>query len=174
MQIYYSLRPRVASMPSEEHTPSFSESSPFVRLLRNPSRVKIVDVLLRRPQSDLTASAICELADIDRSTFSRNKQVFIDMGFVSVDNEGKETVYSLNADSESVKRLGKAHSALLTDADSIFPSLAERESDSQHIPTESRPPSEVEDIDNTRQEDGEDLVSRPDWGGNSQQKRIQG
>lgn len=105
--------------------PSFTEGSPFVRLLSHPSRVKIADVMLRRPQSEMSASEISGLAGITESAFSRNKEVFLEMGFMLVDDSGRESIYRLNTQKESVRQLGKAHTELLSDAEEIFEHLQE-------------------------------------------------
>ncbi len=99
---------------------TFSETSPFVRLLSNPSRVKIADVFLRRPNSVLIAGEITELAGISESTFSRNKDVFLEMEFLQTRERGGQRVYQLNTENETVQKFGEAHTQLLVDAEAIF------------------------------------------------------
>lgn len=99
---------------------SFSETSPFVQLLARPSQVKILDTVLRRPSSTLTAEEIAEQAGIDVSSFSRNKDIFIRLQIIQEIKTNGQTTYELNTNNEAVKHLGRAHGALLREAQRIY------------------------------------------------------
>lgn len=115
-------------MAEQRDTPlTYSDSSPFVRLLSTPGRVKILDVLLRRHTSHLTAGEIADQAGIDEGTFSRNKEIFIDLNIVDTTREGRQTVYQLNTESEVVQHFGQAHTALLAHAETIHDELGPEE-----------------------------------------------
>jgi len=91
----------------------YTEQSPFVRLLETPGRVKILDIFLRKPQTELSAEDISKLADISRSTFSRNKKVLIKLDLISkVRSESGTEYYSLNQNNEINKILEKAQTEL--------------------------------------------------------------
>lgn len=112
-------------MRQHSRTPTtYTENSPFVRLLSTPGRVKILDILLRRHSSQLTASEIAKQAGIDPGTFSRNKDLFIELDIVETREEGRQTIYQLNTDSDVVKHFGRAHTELLAHAEAVL-----RESD---------------------------------------------
>lgn len=98
----------------------YVENSPFVRLLATPSRVKILDVLLRRHSSWLTAKQISNQAGFDKATFSRNKDLLVESGLVETKEEGRKTLYKINRDDEAVKHLGRAHGALLLRSGAIL------------------------------------------------------
>jgi len=107
-------------MTDRSQTKGYTDDSPFVRLLATPSRVKILDVLLRRHASELTASEISEQAGIDEGTFSRNKDLFEELGIVESHEEGRTTYYRLKADSPVAKAFGTAHSELLVQAEELL------------------------------------------------------
>lgn len=111
-------------MPQHPRTsPTYTDSSPFVRLLSTPGRVKILDVLLRRHSSKLTAGEIAEQAGIDPGTFSRNKDLFLELDIVTTTQDGRQTMYQLNTDSEVVKHFGRAHTELLSHAEAVLGEL---------------------------------------------------
>lgn len=91
---------------------AYTDNSAFVRLLETEGRVRILDVLLRRPHATLTAGEISELAGFDTSTFSRNKGELESLDIVEKDFDGGQAVYSLNVDNEIVQVLGEAHTEL--------------------------------------------------------------
>jgi hypothetical protein len=82
--------------------------------------VKILDTLLRRPSSTLTAEEIAEQAGIDVSSFSRNKDIFIQLQIVKEVGINGQTAYELDTNNEAVKHLGRAHGALLREAQRIY------------------------------------------------------
>lgn len=93
---------------------TYSDASPFVRLLRTPSRVKIIDVLLGKHYESLTSREIAELADIDRSSVTRNIPILEDIGLVEQAGKvGNAPRYQLNTESEVAKALGRAQANLL-------------------------------------------------------------
>lgn len=96
----------------------YGEDSPFVRLLETPGRVRILDVFLRRFNSELSASDISDL--VSESTFSRNKDVLIELDIIEhVRSEGGKNYYRLNLDSELVELLGQFHTQLIAHTDAI-------------------------------------------------------
>lgn len=98
----------------------YTANSPFVRLLGTPSRVKILDVLLRRHSSWLGADEIATLAGIDQGTFSRNKALLVELNLVHVDESGSKTTYKTNTDHPVVQYFGKAHTGLLEYAPEVI------------------------------------------------------
>lgn len=103
-------------MEQNEESPdlaSYAENSPFVRLLGKPGRVKILDVLLRKHYTDLTASQITDLAGVSPSTFSRNKEELLGLDIIhEAGDVGGTTVYTLNTDSELAQILRDAQTEL--------------------------------------------------------------
>lgn len=99
---------------------SYADASTFVRLLETPSRVRILDVFLRKHYTELTAAKAADLAGIDVSTFHRNVEVFEEMGVIE---EAEEVAgaqrYRLNEDSPVAKAFGKAQHELLDHAQKI-------------------------------------------------------
>lgn len=98
----------------------YIEVSPFVRLLGTPSRVKILDVLLRRHSSWLSAEEIADLAGIDQGTFSRNKGVLIELDLLHREDSGQKTTYKVNTEHPFIQLLGKAHTELLEYAPGVI------------------------------------------------------
>ncbi|RQH01898.1 winged helix-turn-helix domain-containing protein [Natrarchaeobius oligotrophus] len=93
---------------------AYSESSPFVKLFETPSRVKIVDVFLRKHYEELTASDVIELAGLSRNSFHRNVDDLEELGIVErAGTVGNTTTYRLNKDSELAKTLAAAHADVL-------------------------------------------------------------
>lgn len=93
---------------------SYADHSPFVRLLKNASRVKMLDALLRRPATEFSASQLSELAGISESAISRNKSTLVDLGIVTATKRGGTTYYSINRDNDVVSVLAEFHINLLT------------------------------------------------------------
>ena len=91
---------------------TYTDNSAFVRLLETEGRVRILDVLLRRPYSTLTAGEISKLAGFDTSTFSQNKDELESLDIVETDHDDEQTVYSLNTETEIVQVLGQVHTEL--------------------------------------------------------------
>lgn len=92
---------------------NYADTSTFVRLLATKGRVRILDVLLRRPASKLTASQISEAAGIDPGTFSRNKDVLIEFDIVKSDKVDGKTYYQIDLENPVVQILGEAHNELM-------------------------------------------------------------
>lgn len=110
-----------------EEVISYSESSPFVRLLKNRGRVKMLDVLLRRPSTKFSSQQWAELANISEPTVSRNKGALIDLGIITPEAEYGKTYYQLNLDNEVVKELGQFHTKLLAHHGEIIKKTKEPE-----------------------------------------------
>lgn len=107
---------RIVSGPVSDYV----ENSPFVRLLGTPSRVKILDVLLRRHSSWLSADEISSLAGIDQGTFSRNKDVLMELQLVDRDEDGPRITYKINTDHPVIENFGKGHTELLEYAPQVI------------------------------------------------------
>lgn len=102
---------------------AYSDDSAFVRLLETKGRVRVLDVFLRKPRTELTAEQVANLAGINPSTFSRNKGVLEELDILSksLDDDGN-IQYRLNIDNDIVQILGRAHTELMK----FSPELAER------------------------------------------------
>lgn len=98
----------------------FSEVSPFVQMLENPGRVKIIDTLIRRPESMLTAEQISNQGNLSESTFSRNKDFLLELGVMSSFDENGKTLYRINKEHDVVKLLAEFHTELLNHAEEIL------------------------------------------------------
>ncbi|MEY7851458.1 winged helix-turn-helix domain-containing protein [Natrarchaeobius sp. A-rgal3] len=94
---------------SDQRPRSYTDNSAFVRLLETEGRVRVLDVLLRRPGVELTAADISKLAGIDESTFSRNKDVLESFDIVETEYRDGHAVYTLNTESEIVEVLAGSH-----------------------------------------------------------------
>lgn len=106
---------------------AYSESSPFVKLFETPSRVKIVDVFLRKHYEELTASDVIELAGLSRNSFHRNVDDLEELGVVErAGTVGNTTTYRLNKDSELAKTLAKAHADILRHSTHVFETTDDR------------------------------------------------
>lgn len=98
----------------------YSEASPFVRLFKTASRVKIVDTLLRKHYSPLTTKEIAEYADIDRSSVTRNLPVLQEIGVVKeADKIGNARRYQIDKSSQIAKALAAAQEELFKHAPEI-------------------------------------------------------
>lgn len=99
---------------------SYADGSAFVNLLETPSRVRILDVFLRKHYTELTAAKAADLAGIDPSTFHRNVGVFEDIGVIEkADEVAGAQRYRLNEDNPVAKAFGKAQHELLEHAPQI-------------------------------------------------------
>ncbi|EMA45131.1 winged helix-turn-helix domain-containing protein [Halobiforma nitratireducens] len=93
---------------------AYSESSPFVRLFATPSRVKILDLFIRKHYEELTASDVEALADVSRSTFHRNVDELEALGVIEqTGTTGNSKTFKLDKDSELAKTLASAHADIL-------------------------------------------------------------
>lgn len=96
---------------------SYADGSTFVQLLETPSRVRILDVFLRKHYTELTAAKAADLAGIDPSTFHRNIEVFENIGVIEkADEVAGAQRYRLNEDSPVAKAFGKAQHELIDHA----------------------------------------------------------
>lgn len=89
-----------------------SDYSAFVRLLETKGRVRVLDVLLGKPHSELTAKQIADLAGIDKSTVHRNKGILLEFGVIEEIDQGSSPRYTIDLDNEIAKILGRAHTEL--------------------------------------------------------------
>jgi len=109
---------------------SYSEKSPFVRLLETRGRVRILDVFLRKHYTELGATDVADLADVSPSTFHRNISELKDLDIVrETDSVSGVTQYKLNEDSPIAQTLGKARAELLEYSKTVM-----RETDSSGLP----------------------------------------
>lgn len=90
-----------------------TDESAFVKLLATEGRVRILDVLLRKPHVTLTRSEIAELAGVDPTTFDRNKDILEQLGCLESTNGSRRTEYSLDTEHPVVRALGTARAELL-------------------------------------------------------------
>lgn len=99
---------------------TYADASTFVRLLDTSSRVRILDVFLRKHYTELTAAKAADLAGIDVSTFHRNVGVFEEMGVIEETEEvaGAQR-YRLNEESPVAKAFGKAQNELLDHSEKV-------------------------------------------------------
>lgn len=112
--------------------PSYSNLSPFVRLLKNRGRVKMLDALLRRPASEVSSEELANLAGVSKATVSRNRGVLLEMGIISVREDNNRALYSLNEENEVVQVLADFHSELLSYYQDI---MSSKESYDEHLKT---------------------------------------
>lgn len=99
---------------------SYAQTSPFVRLLKTEGRVKIIDVFLGKHYKELTTQQIADLADIDRSTVTRNLSVLEETGLIKQSGKtGNAPQYRLNRENEVAKALGKAQAELFSHSEEI-------------------------------------------------------
>ena len=102
---------------SQDNLQTTTDESAFVKLLGTEGRVRILDVLLRKPHVTLTRAEIAELAGIDPTTFDRNKEILRQLGLLNIKNLiGHTTENTINTDSHISKVLGTARSELLEHA----------------------------------------------------------
>jgi len=73
----------------------------------------MLDVLLRRPDSSLSASEIAEIADIHESTIGRNKEVLEELDIIACDKKNGVQKYQINKSSPIVGILARAHTELI-------------------------------------------------------------
>lgn len=99
---------------------TYADGSTFVQLLETPSRVRILDIFLRKHYTELTAAKAADLAGVDPSTFHRNIGVFEEIGVIEqADEVAGAQRYRLNEDSPVAKAFGKAQNELLDHAQKV-------------------------------------------------------
>lgn len=99
---------------------SRSTQSPFVRLLATPGRVRTLDAFLRKYQTELSAGDVANITDVSESTFSRNKDVLIELDIIErTRSEAGKQYYRLNVDSPLVGLLAEFHTKLIEYTDEI-------------------------------------------------------
>lgn len=99
---------------------SYVEASPFVRLFRTESRVRIIDVLLRKHYEPLSTKEIAEYADIDRSSVTRNLPVLKEIAVVlEADKIGNTRRYKINKQSPVAQALAEAQEQLFDHSEDI-------------------------------------------------------
>lgn len=103
----------MTSSPPTPDLGQYADDSAFVRLLSTKGRVRILDVLLRQHSSELTAAEIVEAANIDEATFSRNKDVLMELDMVTSNENHSPITYTINIDNPIVQVLGRAHTELM-------------------------------------------------------------
>lgn len=104
----------------ESHQLPHSARSPFVRLLATSGRVRTLDAFLRKYQTELSAGDIADVTDVSESTFSRNKDVLLELNIIEqTHSEAGKQYYRLNVDSPLVKLLAEFHTKLIQHTDEI-------------------------------------------------------
>lgn len=98
--------------PGHPKPESYSGSSPFVRLLRTESRVRMLDVLLGKHYEELRASEIAELANIDPTTVNRNIDALVAGGLVDKYEAEDGAVYRINHENEAAEAFATARTRL--------------------------------------------------------------
>jgi hypothetical protein len=112
-------------------TPSYTDNSPFVRVLRNESHVRVLDAMLANPEEKRTVSRLMELTGMARSTVLRALDTLEDMDLVKQpDSVGGVNLYQ-PTDHSAMKHLHGAQTALLTDEGSRGGSPPPRQHDDQ-------------------------------------------
>lgn len=130
----------------------YIENSPFVRLFGTKERIKIIDVLLRKGYTELTASEVSALAKISPSTFHRNIDMLMDSGLVSEIDNGTVKRYQINNDNSISKSLRDAQVDLLINSEQLTESYDQAPSDldsivekaKNHTPTQDDREQEID------------------------------
>lgn len=92
----------------EGTTPS-GDDSPWIRLFKNESRVKILTTFLDRHYASMDVEEITRLAGISESTFYRNIEALLSTEIVEKDENG---LYQLRRDAEIADALMQTHHEL--------------------------------------------------------------
>lgn len=131
-------------MSPEDRSPSpesYVGESVFVELLGSKGKAGMLDVFVSKRYERLSGQEIADLADIDRSTFDRNIQTFLDLGIVQKSKKaGNAQLYSLNTDHDISKILGALQEGLLDYSEEIHGI------DSEDASTGERPDSRSLDL----------------------------
>jgi predicted transcriptional regulator len=93
-------------------------TSPLVRLLESEDRVRIMDVFIRRFDSELAVTDISERVDIDYEEAQKEIEYLYEVDFVKEPNSG---FYKVNVDSELVVQFGQMHETALRNSQNIPP-----------------------------------------------------
>jgi len=96
----------------------YVENSPFVRLIKTPTSVKLLDVFLRNHFQELTASELTKYADVNQSSISRNIDQLVEEGIVEktrTNEDGQH--YQLNKDNPAAKGFAQAQAELFSSFD---------------------------------------------------------
>lgn len=94
------------------------ETSPIVRLLESEDRVRIMDIFIRRFDSEFTITGVSERVDIDYEEAQKEVLYLNEVDFVK---EPKSGFYKLNVDSELVVKFGQMHETALRNSQNIPP-----------------------------------------------------
>lgn len=142
---------------SENDVEGFTDDSPFVRLLGTEGRVRIIDVLLRQHTNWMTPGEICDAARISNSTFSRNKDVLLELGILNQRKQGNSTLYRVNVENDVVNLLGRFHTELLSYSEEIIASTDDEAPDQVKEIIEILRQSSSEKAGETRRKSDEEL-----------------
>lgn len=85
------------------------DNSPWIRLFKNESRVKILTAFLNRHYASMDAEEVSQLADVSESTFYRNIGALLSTEIVEKDESGS---YRLRRDTEIADALMQTHHEL--------------------------------------------------------------
>lgn len=90
------------------------QEAPLVRLLKREGRLKILEILLRKPHAKLTVAEISQEAEFNPSTFHRNIDLLLNTGIVEkVGEESGNARYTINKDSSLAKNIGRLRIELM-------------------------------------------------------------
>lgn len=106
--------------PSEQTFESYADGSAFLELLGSKGKARMIDVFVGKRNERLTAQEVADLAGIDRSTFDRNIQSFLDLGIVDlVEPAGNARRYQLDSNHTVSQLLGALQEGLLGHVESL-------------------------------------------------------
>lgn len=98
----------------------YVEGAPLVELFETKGRARILDVFLRKHYQKLTSENIAYYAGVDESTFSRNKDLLLEMEVIKqVESDQRASTYKLNTDSPIVHALQNLQTELIDYVDEI-------------------------------------------------------
>lgn len=121
-------RATMENMDESADARPYVAGSPLVRLLGSPGRTRIVEAVLGKRGTELTAAEVAKLAGVDRSTVSRNVDSLVETGLVERRETPAGVVYRADVDDPAVRALSDARRALFA-ALAENPELAKREPD---------------------------------------------
>lgn len=88
----------------------YSDDSPFIRLFKNPGRVRMLNVFVSKPYVELSAQEVSQLAGINDSTFYRNID---ELELIGIVEKTGENSYTLDEENEIAMKLVEWNADLL-------------------------------------------------------------
>jgi DNA-binding transcriptional ArsR family regulator len=87
---------------------AYADGTMFVDVLGDEGKVRILEVLLSEPGSDMNPTRICDLAGISSSSFYNHIDTLRRWNLVTKTRmAGNSPMYQINKDSEAAQSLGK-------------------------------------------------------------------